>query len=342
MIKSKALSLTLSAAMIASLAGLVGCGYNTNGNTTRTHNVGMNNNGRMDGNLLRNNSYGRTDGNMLRNNNNNNVGTQHDLTNVKYSKTLSEKISRVKGVRDAHVFVTKNNAYVSLSLDGQTKNHVTNPNTTSNMRSMGTDGTTLGMNGRYDGMYGNSVTGGGLLRGMSDPRGTLDNNTGLGTSAGTGRFGVSGNTMRGTGLMGMNNTGTLNRTDGRFGTMNNQSANDNVNTVNSVPKHVRDEVSTKIRKTLPNVKEVYCSSDTGFYEHARGYSGNNIGGGAGNRDGNIVGNTIGTLGHDLGAWINRLFPLGNDGMNTYGTGHPNRVNDNGYNDGLFNMNRNRR
>lgn len=358
MIKSKALSLTLSAAMIVSVAGLAGCGYNKDGNTTRTNNVSMKNNSRIGGNMLNNYST------------NNNNGTQHDLTNLKYSKTLSEKISKIKGVRDAHVFVTKNNAYVSLALHGQAKNQVT-PNATGNMRSMstdGVDGNMLGMNGttrRHDGVYGNSATGSaGLLRGMSDPRGTLDNNTGLGTSAGTGRMGVRGysnggfngtgyNTMgdttSGTGLMGMNGARSLNRTDGRYGMMSNTTGTGNTAYENSVPKHIRDEISSKIQKTVPTVKEVYCSSDAGFYEHSMRYRGQNIdgvgnvankAGNVANRTGNVVTNTVGTLAHDMGTWINRIFPLnmGRDGVRTNNINNNGMFNNNGQKDGLFDMN----
>lgn len=338
MIKSKALSLTLSAAMIVSVAGLAGCGYNKDSNTTRTHNVSMNNNGRIGGNMLNNYS--------------NQNGTQHDLTNLKYSKTLSEKISKIKGVRDAHVFVTKNNAYVSLALDGQSKNQGTHPNATGNMRSMNTDGmdgNMLGMNGtmrRHDGVYGNSATGSaGLLRGMSNPRGTLDNNTGLGTSSGMGVRGYSnggfngsgyntGDTTTGTGLMGMNGVRTLkNGTDGRYGMMSNTTGTRNTSYENSVPKHIRDEISMKVQKTVPTVKEVYCSSDEGFYQHAMRYRGTTNINGAAHKAGNVVTNTVGTLAHDMGVWINRIFPLhaGRDGMKM----HNNTTNK----DGLFDMNR---
>lgn len=342
MIKSKALSLTLSAAMIVSVAGLAGCGYNSDANTTRTHNISTKNTGRNGVNMLNNNNY-------------NNGTQQHDLTNLKYSKTLSEKISKVKGVRGAHVFVTKNNAYVSLSLDSQSKNHVTNPNTTGNMRSMGTDRMDGGMTGTIRGNGGvNGNNGTGMLRGMSNPRGTLDNNTGLGMSAGTGGYGVrggyTGNTTSGTSFMGMDGNRTMNRTDGRYGIMSNTTGNlTGTGTTayeNSVPKHIRDEISNKIHKTVPTVKEVYCSSETGFYEQASRHTGSNIDGNGRSYtdgDGNVITNTVGTMANDLGGWINRLFPLnmGRDGVRTNNLNNDGWLNNNGQKDGLFDMNRNR-
>lgn len=361
MIKSKALSLTLSAAMIVSVAGLAGCGNSKDTNTTRTHNISTKNNGRIGGNMLHNYS--------------NNNGTQHDLSNVKYSKTLSEKISKIKGVRGAHVFVTDNNAYVSLSLHSQSKNHVTNPNTTSNMRSMSTDkldGTSYGMNGsttgadgmtgRNDGLYGNSGTGSvGLMRGMTD--GIRSNNMD-GTGTGTGRLGVRGysnggfggsgyNTMgdgtNGTGLMGTNGIRKMGGTDGRYGMMSNNSMGSrNTSYENSVPKHIRTEISNKIHKSVPNVKEVYVSSDAGFYEHSTRYSGKNINGKGNNNngngytdgDGNVVTNTVGDISHGLSSWVNRIFPLNmgeHDGVRTNNTNYRNN-NNNQNNNGIFNNN----
>ncbi|KKO54284.1 hypothetical protein XI25_09625 [Paenibacillus sp. DMB20] len=354
MIKSKALSLTLSAALIASVAGLAGCNTANDGNTTRTNNIGTKNNGRIGGN-------------MVRNNNNNDNGTQqHDLTNMKYSRALSAKISKVKGVRDAHVFVTRNNAYVALALDGQnagtnnTQNNGMYSTNNGRMNGMAYRGT--GTNGRTDGLYGTSGTGtAGLLRGMSDPTGTLDNDTGLGRNAGYGTFGVRGysnggfnnngfDTMGGTtnrtGLMGTNGVN-----GDRYGMMNN-GGNGNLNNVNNVPDDIRQTISSKVRKTVPNCDQVYVSADTDFYNHSAGYANNNNNGN-GNRNGNgngndngVIADTVGEATRDFGVFINRLFPLnigGRNGiLNNDGVNRNNRdgnMFDN--NDGLFNNRANR-
>lgn len=75
MIKSKALNLTVSAALLLSMAAVAGCGNANDGNTTRTNNV--------DG--------GRVGVNSVRNNQNVGSTQQHDLSNLKYSKALSKK-----------------------------------------------------------------------------------------------------------------------------------------------------------------------------------------------------------------------------------------------------------
>ncbi|NMO95244.1 YhcN/YlaJ family sporulation lipoprotein [Paenibacillus lemnae] len=305
--KSKAaLSLTLSAALIASMAGLAGCGNTNDGNTTKAHNISTKNNGRI----------GKS--HVLNNRNDRSGMQQHDLSNLKYSRVLSNKISKVKGVGNAHVFVSKNNAYVALSLDNQKNTGTSNMNPgngmdgrTNTMSNRGRIGG-MGTNGRSDGLYGASGTGSaGLLRGMSDPRGNLDNNTGLGRSAGYGSYGSSryntmGDNSGDNGIMGNNGATIGNR--GRYGTLNNNAGTD-MNNENSVPSDIREMINSKIQKTVPNCDQVYVSADSGFYDHSAGYANDNTGNVTGtnaNRDGNIVGNMT----EDLGAFINRIFPLG--------------------------------
>ncbi|SMF89408.1 hypothetical protein SAMN05661091_4637 [Paenibacillus uliginis N3/975] len=348
MIKSKALSLTLSAAMIVSIAGLAGCGTPA-GNTTRTNNITTKNTGRTGVNMFGTNN---TRTNNLGTNNYN--GTQHDLTNLKYSPTLSSKVSKVKGVRDAHVFVANNKAYVALSLDNQ---HRTDGNmtgmSTGRTGPMSTYGTTRNRN---DGAYGTTGSGSmGLLRGLTNPTrtypsrtnpsamhpsgtnstGTLDNNTGLGRTTGNGTFGVRGyNTMgpNRTGLMGTNGT---DGTTGRYGMMNDTTGNGGMMNGNSVPKDVRESVSSKVRKTVPSCDQVYVSADSDFYNQSTGYAGNNV---DGNRNGNGNGNgyvgnvaeATGDITRDIGAYINRIFPLNVNNRNG------NMFNNN--NDGLFDNN----
>lgn len=303
MIKSKALSLTLSAAMIVSVAGLVGCGNpnDGNGNTTRTNNISTKNNGRIGTKSL---------------NNNNNNGTQHDLTNLKYSKQLSSKVSNVKGVRDAHVFVANNKAYVALSLDNQN-------GTGGNMTGMNTGRTgALSMNGttrnRNDGVYGTTGSGSaGLLREMTNPSRTTTPSAKhpSGTNSqgyNNGGFNTMGNNTNRTGLMGTNGVnGTNGSINGRYGMMNdtNGMGNNNLTNENSVPKDVREAVSSKIRSTVPSCDQVYVSADSDFYNQSTGYAGN----GNGNANGNgYVGNVAeatGDITRDIGAYINRIFPL---------------------------------
>ncbi|MGG3506897.1 YhcN/YlaJ family sporulation lipoprotein [Paenibacillus lautus] len=224
MIKSKALNLTVSTALLLSMAAVAGCGNANDGNTTRTKNV--------DG--------GRIGVNSVRNNQNVRSTQQHDLTNLKYSKTLSKKVSDISGLGTAHVFVTNRNAYVSLSREGMNTNNTNNTNNInghvtgmSTGANRATDRTMTGTNTTNvrNRTFGTSSTGSvGLLRGMAnDTRRAVDNTTGLGRTADNRGFGVNGTTTRGgfggsnyntlngtrtNGLMGTNGT----RTDGLMGT----------------------------------------------------------------------------------------------------------------------------
>ncbi|MGG3310312.1 YhcN/YlaJ family sporulation lipoprotein [Paenibacillus lautus] len=391
MIKSKALNLTVSTALLLSMAAVAGCGNTTDGKTTRTQSV--------DG--------GRVGVKSVRNNNLHVRSTQqHDLTNLKYSKTLSKKVSDL-GVGTAHVFVTNHNAYVSLSKDGAHTNNIDGHVTGMSTPNRYTDGrTTTGMNRTNvrNRTFGTSSTGSvGLLNNMA--RGTervvgkttraVENTTGLGRTADNRGFGVNGttthggfggsnyNTLNGTrtnGLMGTNGTRTDGlmgtrtdglmgtRTDGLMGTRtdgltgtdgirtnsltgtrgttNNTYMGTGINGVpygtynnnnmgmmstrEEVPQHVRNEITSKIRKTAPHISQVYVSTDEGFYQHARRFG----------TDGHAA-NTVGTLSRDFGTWINRVFPLhvgGRDGMNdTRGN-----LMKNDTDDGWFGGNRNSR
>ncbi len=343
MIKSKALNLTVSTALLLSMAAVAGCGNANDGNTTRTNNV----------------DSGRIGMNSVRNNQNVRSTQQHDLTNLKYSKTLSRKVSDISGLGTAHVFVTNRNAYVSLSRDGMNTNNingrVTGMSTGANRAA---DRTLTGANTTNvrNRTFGTSGTGSvGLLQGMAnDTRRAVDNTTGLGTGLGRNAdnrgFGVNGtttnggfggsnyNTLNGTrtnGLMGTN--GTTNDTHMGtgingvpYGTYNNNNMGIMNNNREEVPQHVRQEITSKIRKTAPHISQVYVSTDEDFYQHANRFG----------SDGNAA-NTVGTLTRDFGTWINRVFPLnlgGRDGMND------NRGNlmKNDTDDGWFGGNRNSR
>ncbi|WP_339295846.1 YhcN/YlaJ family sporulation lipoprotein [Paenibacillus sp. FSL W7-1279] len=346
MIKSKALNLTVSTALLLSMAAVAGCGNANDGNTTRTNNV----------------DSGRIGVNSERNNQNVRSTQQHDLTNLKYSKTLSKKVSDISGLGTAHVFVTNRNAYVSLSRDGMNTNNINGRVTgMSTGANRATDRTLTGTNTTNvrNRTFGTSGTGSvGLLQGMAnDTRRAVDNTTGLGTGLGRNAdnrgFGVNGtttnggfggsnyNTLNGTrtnGLMGTNGTnGTTNDTHMGtgingvpYGTYNNNNMGIMSNNREEVPQHVRQEITSKIRKTAPHISQVYVSTDEDFYQHANRFG----------TDGNAA-NTVGTLTRDFGTWINRVFPLnlgGRDGMNdTRGN-----LMKNDTDDGWFGGNRNSR
>ncbi|WP_433943943.1 YhcN/YlaJ family sporulation lipoprotein [Paenibacillus sp. SN-8-1] len=90
----KVVSLTLSAALIAGMVGITGCGKNPNNNNFRTQNAKTGN---------------RYDLNSV----------QHSrITGLKYSPALSNKVSELSQVRTAQVLVTDRDAYVAVTLHG--------------------------------------------------------------------------------------------------------------------------------------------------------------------------------------------------------------------------------
>lgn len=326
MIKSKALHLTVSTALLLSMAAVAGCG-NTDGNV-RTNNAG--NNGRVGVNNTRNQT----------------AAGQHDLTNLKYSKQLSEKVSNISGAGPAHVFVTDRNAYVALPLHNQ--NGGTGTGAGTGLGGTGGAGTGMGMGGTGTGTgMGGGMTGGtggttgmgmnrnniggttgngandtgtvGLLRDMTTNRTTDTRGFGVRGTANGGGFGGTGfdtmNNTRGNGLMGTNGART-------GGAANNQG------TQHEVPDHVRNEITSKIQKTAPHIKQVYITSDPAFYQHSAGYANNR------------PDNTTGTLAHDFGGWINRVFPMNADGADDYRARGGLIYNDR--DDGWFGGNRNSR
>ncbi|GAB6929288.1 hypothetical protein JCM10914A_32710 [Paenibacillus sp. JCM 10914] len=327
MMKSKAVTLTVSTALLLSMAAVTGCGNANDGNTTRTNSV--------DG--------GRVGVHSVRNNQNMTGSQQHDLTNLKYSNVLSKKVTDIEGVGTAHVFVTNRSAYVSISKDGVNTSNInghvtgiskgTRANSTIDRNTTGIR-TNTGKTRLNGNMSTSSV---GLLRGMAnETRHTVEKDIGLGRSADNRGFGLNGttrkggfggssyNTLNGTrtnGLMGTNGTrtgmagtdGTLN--DSYMGTGINGAPYGTYNHNNmgimsnkdEVSQHVRQEITSKIRKTAPHISQVYVSTDEEFHQHAAGYV-----------TGDNAKNTLGTLSRDFGSWINRIFPMNlgaRDGMN---------------------------
>ncbi|WP_068620028.1 YhcN/YlaJ family sporulation lipoprotein [Paenibacillus tuaregi] len=90
---AKVVSLTLSAALLASMVGITGCGKN-NTNNFRTQNA--NNGNRYDLNARQNTR----------------------VMGLKYSPQLSNKVSHLSQIRTAQVLVTDRDAYVAVTLHG--------------------------------------------------------------------------------------------------------------------------------------------------------------------------------------------------------------------------------
>ncbi|MNX10208.1 Lipoprotein YhcN precursor [compost metagenome] len=90
----KVVSLTLSAALLAGMVGITGCGKNPNNNNYRTQNAKTGN--RYDLNSVQNNR----------------------IMGLKYSPALSNKVSELSQIRSAQVLVTDRDAYVAVTLHG--------------------------------------------------------------------------------------------------------------------------------------------------------------------------------------------------------------------------------
>lgn len=91
---AKVVSLTLSAALLASMVGITGCGKNGN-NNYRTQST--------------NNGSNRYDLSARQNTR---------IMGLKYSPLLSNKVSQLSQIRTAHVLVTDRDAYVAVTIHG--------------------------------------------------------------------------------------------------------------------------------------------------------------------------------------------------------------------------------
>ncbi|GGF89691.1 YhcN/YlaJ family sporulation lipoprotein [Paenibacillus aceti] len=249
----KIISLSLSAALIAGMVSITGCGTTTKNNNVRTQSLRQTEH-RYDVNSVKpgNRMFTRSAGH----------GTTQRIHSLKSSPILSNKISGLADVRTAHVLVSDRDAYVALTLHD---NNGVN-------RSSGISAKGLG----------NPLN----STGISRTRGTGMNGITNGTRGGTGAYGMNGtygtNGLHGVNTNGLNGTyGTYNTNMGgtRGGTMNRSmspfstNTNNNTGTVRDhVPQHVKDEITQKIKKTAPHIQNVYISSDPDFVTEAGGYT----------------------------------------------------------------------
>lgn len=228
----KVITLSVSAALIASMFGIAGCGYRDNGNGVRTQNIRY---GVTDTNRI--NRFGVNSTDMRNRLNPNVVGTRNldnlspnvvgtrNFDNMRYSAVLSRRISEMKGIRNATVLVNDNSAYVALSQEGQRGTNATMRERTTDMGNMGIRGT-VGTRAPY--------TTGGIAPGLTGnnyglvPRGSIADNNRL--------YGTSG-------------TGTT-----------------------ALPSHVRNKVANKVKQYAPHIQHVYVSNDPDFVTRMGGYA----------------------------------------------------------------------
>jgi YhcN/YlaJ family sporulation lipoprotein len=202
MIRSKTISMSLSAALIVSMIGVTGCGTNnTDNQSLRTKNVKYNTNVANRNNA---NRYG-----INSTNNDNGLFTRGDnkMVNLRYSEELSNKISQLERVDMAKVMLTDNNAYVAVTIRS-------NDTGTGNL---------------------NRSNVGTQTSGNYSSGGNIGNNTGV-TNGTNGTIGMNG-TNRMNGIVGMNGT---NATNG--GNTTNMNNGDDQNVTQEIKDRIADVI----------------------------------------------------------------------------------------------------
>ncbi|MCM3700440.1 YhcN/YlaJ family sporulation lipoprotein [Paenibacillus macerans] len=335
--KSKIVNLSLSAALLAGMIGVAGCGDGTAKNNVRTQSVRNNVNRNYDVNSL-------SDGNRLFSRSAGN-GQDQRIRSLRYSPALSNKVAQLGDVQTAHVVVTDRDAYVAVTLHGNNavRGNTAGRTTTYGMRSTGIGAGTTNAGGPYGAGYGTRGAGNnGLARGLTGPNatgglfGTRNNNwfgmgtnpagtgtagtTGYGTTPGYGTTGTTGTTgygttgtvpgtmYNGTGNMGMSSLnrgggtttiyGTGPRTGvGTFNGVGTGRYNVNGTVTDNVPQDVKDRIAHVVKQTAPHIRNVYVSGNPDFVTNMGNYATQSRGGGTLN---NFIG--------DFQTMINRIFP----------------------------------
>lgn len=283
----KMVHLSLSAALIAGMVGLTACGDRMDNNNVKTQSLRNNTGRNADVNSLPQGErlFSRSAGN----------GQSERITSLKYSPALSNKVAGLSDIQTAHVVVTDRDAYVAVTLHGTNNN----PGTGSGMSEMSTGTNNHRGMTNYSGSYGaNSETrgsgGNGLARGL------------------TGRSGTAGSLF------------DLNRGDegmgaGMFNGIENGTEAGRV--TDNVTQQVKDQVTDVIKKTAPNIRNVYVSNDSDFVSRVGSYA-------TESRGGSALQNMI----SDFQTMIDRVFPSRAGtmtGPNGYAPTQPGGINNRG-------------
>ncbi|MWV46832.1 hypothetical protein GRF59_24795 [Paenibacillus sp. HJL G12] len=327
MMRSKAISLSISAALLASVAGVTGCTTkepaNTNVRTKNVHDArGLNGmNGRLNVNSL------RDGGDRLSTYNTD--GTGHNVRNLTSSQELADKVAALKEVRTANVLHGGNSAYVAVSLeDGATKGHMgtksingTNGNFrsssfgTMNNSSFNNNSTSNGsMSTNNRGLYGTMGTGSyGMMRDATG-NGTGTTGTGMGTlSTGNGDRIHGYTTSSGEPITKSNGFNAT--TPGTSGT--NETLSDHNAAQDNMSADIKKKISDVIKKADPNITNVYVSANPDFVQRVSNYATDVKNG-----------HPIGGMMSELSTMFERIFPMhtGTDhNVNTNNINNTNRV-----------------
>ncbi|MBT2293466.1 YhcN/YlaJ family sporulation lipoprotein [Paenibacillus albidus] len=291
MLRSR-ISMSVSAALLAGVVSITGCGTNNTAGEVTTKNT----RGAQDGRLSVNS-----------------VNRAHTMDNMEMSEELSERVAAMADIRTANVLVAGRSAYVAVTLDEAAGGTHTRGNTQYNARNTmpgtgrtmtGTDGAMNGTGAAMNGMNGSMVGPGGAMGGtgqgmrgtadtnmngtdMMDNRGMkrdvdmglgrgLRNDTGTGTDAGMGAGMDRGMGTRGTGT-GMGNT-------------------TNAGT-ETVTREIKDRVSSEIKKQAPNIDTVYVSANPDFVDRVGMFA-----------EETRAGHPIRGFANEFGTMVERIFP----------------------------------
>lgn len=280
---SKIVHLSLSAAMVAGVAGIAGCGNADNNMRTQSlrnnHNRGYNIN-----------SMDSMDRNQRMNTRNTGNG-QERIQSLRYSQALSNKVAQLSSVQAAHVVVTDHDAYVGVTMHGNSNTNGMNTNGI-NTNGMNTNGmNTNGMNTSRNGM---DMLGTGT-KGMDMNRNRALNSTDR--MPGMGMSGMNGH--RDTSMYGAYGAGTG---------MMNRSTNDNGMGLgmgdmgvgmgmDNIGEDVKEQITTAIKQTAPHIRNVYVSGNADFVNQIGNY-------GMQSRSGRTLNHYI----NDFETTIDRVFP----------------------------------
>ncbi|WP_226001826.1 YhcN/YlaJ family sporulation lipoprotein [Paenibacillus sp. BJ-4] len=272
----KVISLTISAALLASMATLTGCGtanHNVRTNATRynaqsTHHMdgvnryGMDGVNRIDGV----NRYGvksnGMDGAPL-NDNTNRAG--HPVRNLQVDRNLSKRISELPDVKSATVLVGERNAYVAVSMKDQANG--------TGVGAPGVNGTDVGAPGANGTeRYRNAPS----VNGVNGTRGNYTTGT---TTPGMTGNGVTGNgtpARRDDGLFGTMGTGSYGMLRGM--TDNNNRTDTTIEGArtayepSAMTDAVKSRIANKVKQFAPSIEQVYVSANPDFIKHTTDFT----------------------------------------------------------------------
>ncbi|WP_179281390.1 YhcN/YlaJ family sporulation lipoprotein [Paenibacillus sp. XY044] len=296
MLRSKAISLSVSAALLVSMAGVAGCATKEPANTNiRTKNVidGNGRTGRIGVNSLRENGLISPKGYTY---NTNSTGTDHrtmhNLTNAQLSQKLSDKVAAMKEVKSANVLVAGDTAYVAVSLRD------TASNTGGNIGTKSYNGTTNNM------MNGSSFNNAGTANGSSFNNRSKMGVSGAAPNAAAAQHNIRNYSTKGASITGnngynMTTYGTAGTTDNGVGTYKGMGAGGYSDYRNdTITSDIKDRIANTIKSTDNTIKNVYVSANPGFVQGLSNFAAQTQGG-----------HPIKGLMSDLSTMVERIFPM---------------------------------